>query len=314
MKYDIITVGSAVIDAFVDTGIPEIHKKMCYNVGTKIAVKDLKFATGGGGTNTAVSFSKLGLKTGYAGKLGKDENGKIILNELKKEKVDFLGVLGKEPTGFSVILDSKEHERTILTYRGANDYLEFSELPLKKLNTNWFYFSSMTGEAHETQEKLAEWARKKGKKIAFNPSSYLTRKGASYLKKILSKVYVLILNDEEARDLIPQGDLFLELHKLGPKIVCITYGKNGSKISDGNCIYEIIANKIKVAEKTGAGDAFASGFVSGLIKLNEIAKAAQIGTMNAESVIQIPGAKNGLLNWKKVEEGLRKGKVKVILH
>ena len=42
--YDIITVGSAVVDAFVDTGIPEIHKKMCYDVGTKIAVKNISFS------------------------------------------------------------------------------------------------------------------------------------------------------------------------------------------------------------------------------------------------------------------------------
>src|SRR3989344_2776592 len=131
MKYDIITVGSAVMDVFLDTDVHEHGKEICYTIGAKIKVKDLKFSTGGGGTNTAVAFSKFGLKTGYIGKLGKDENAKVILRELENEKVDFLGVKdakGKEHTGYSVVLDSKEHDRTILTYKGINDKLKFSEL------------------------------------------------------------------------------------------------------------------------------------------------------------------------------------------
>jgi len=109
MKYDVVTMGSAVVDAFLDTDTAETHGKICYPVGSKLLIKCLEFMTGGGGTNTAASFSKMGLKTGYLGKLGSGHNAGIILRELKKMGISFLGMQAKERTGYSVILDSKEH-------------------------------------------------------------------------------------------------------------------------------------------------------------------------------------------------------------
>ncbi|MBS3077578.1 carbohydrate kinase family protein [Candidatus Pacearchaeota archaeon] len=308
MKFDIITFGGAVVDAFVYTNVHEVHKKMCYNVGEKIAINKLQFSTGGGGTNTSVSFSKLGLKTGTIIKIGKDENSQLILNELKKEKVSFLGKQEQGLTDFSVILDSKEHDRTVLTYKEKSNNISLSDVPLKKLKTKWFYFSATDNTSLDTQKALALYASKN--KI-YNPSSYLTKKGVGYIKKILDHVDVLILNNDEAKDLIPEGDLFQGLHSLGPKIVCITYGGEGNKVSDGSRILTSLPRKIKVAERTGAGDAFASAFVTGIIKTNNPEVAIKLGSLNAESVIQIPGAKNGLLTWKEISKQLKENLIKV---
>ncbi len=301
MKYDIISVGSAVMDVFLDTDVHERGKEICYNIGAKIKVKDLRFSTGGGGTNTAVGFSRLGLKVGYLGKLGDDENGEIILKELKKEEVDFLGARGKEHTGYSVILDSKEHDRTILTYKGVNDKLKFSEVKRDVFNTKWLYLSSASGEFLKTQEELVKLAAKKGIKIAYNASLYQIKENKERLKKILKQVDILVLNKEEAEELVGIGkDLLVALKKLGPAIVCITDGKQGVNIFDGEKIYFEKAHKVKVIETTGAGDAFAVGFVVGMIKFNDIEKAAHIGMLNAESVIQHKGAKVGLLTWNEL--------------
>ena len=91
--YDIITIGSASIDLFIKTE-GEIrkhhdHLDICYHLGNKLLVKDLIFSTGGGGTNTAVAFSRLGLRTAFIGVVGADDNGEIILRELEKERVNF---------------------------------------------------------------------------------------------------------------------------------------------------------------------------------------------------------------------------------
>lgn len=313
MKHDIISFGSAVMDAFIETGIPEIHKEMCYRVGTKIVVDDLRFATGGGGTNTAVGFARLGLKTGYLGKLGNDAHADAIIKELKDTKITFLGTRSKtQPTGFSVILDSKQHDRTVLTYRGANDAIKFPEIQLNKIDTSWLYLSSMTGESHLVQEKVALWAQKKGIQIAFNPSSYITRKGVSFLRSLLRATTVLVLNDEEARDLVPTGDLTRGLHALGPSIVCITKGPQGTDVSDKKKKYFAAPNPIKIVERTGAGDAFACGFVSEYLQTKDIQKAITVGSVNAESVIQYIGAKEGLLH-KNVAQKLlaKKNSVKI---
>ncbi|MBU0760290.1 MAG: carbohydrate kinase family protein [Nanoarchaeota archaeon] len=309
--FEIITFGGAVVDAFLETGMPEKNKELCVPLGYKLLVKNIWFATGGGGTNTATAFSRLGLKTGFIGKLGKDANAKLILEELKKEKIDFLGTFGQEPTGYSVILNSEKQNRTILTFKGANETLKFSELQLKKLKTKWFYFSSMPGKTLETQVKLAKFAVKNKIKVAYNPSSYLTKTNPPLLKQLLKFTNVLILNNEEASHLANKNNIFSNLHKLGPEIVCITHGEKGNKVSDGENIFSAFPRKVKVKERTGAGDAFASGFVAGLVKFNNLTKAIEIGSLNAESVIQKPGAKNGLLTWREMSSQLKNNKIKI---
>ena len=138
--YDVITFGSAVMDVFVDTDTAEKGKYMGYKVGSKILIKDLEFDIGGGGTNTAVAFSRLGMKTGYIGKIGDDESGRKILDLLKKEKIKFLGKIKQGAiSGYSLILDSKEDNRTILTYKGINNELGIEEIKLRKIKTEWKY-------------------------------------------------------------------------------------------------------------------------------------------------------------------------------
>src|SRR4030042_2007761 len=136
---DVISIGSNTIDVFVYTDRSQsifIKTKsdeesfICYPVGAKLLINDLHFFTGGGGTNSSVALSRLGLKTAYIGKVGNDINGLRILEELKKEKVDFLGPIchdSRKKTGYSVILDSLEKKRTVLSYKGANNYLDYSE-------------------------------------------------------------------------------------------------------------------------------------------------------------------------------------------
>src|SRR3989338_6065903 len=135
--YDVITVGSSTVDVFARTRFSEIIKiidpkgetdLLAFPSGSKILIDELEFTTGGGGTNTAVALSRLG------------------------HKVAFLGKLGKGNAGYSVILDTLEHDRTILTYKGVNDELRHEDVPYKKLKTKWFYFCSMLEESFHTLE------------------------------------------------------------------------------------------------------------------------------------------------------------------
>ncbi len=295
MKFDIISFGSAVVDVFVNTDISERKNFISYPIGSKILVKDLKFDVGGGGTNTAVAFSRFGLKTGYIGKIGDDNDGEEILSVLKKEKIKFFGKIEKESiSGYSIILDSKEKNRTILTYKGVNDNLSLNEIP--KIKTKWLYLSSMLGKSFETQKKLAQKLKKEGTKIAFNPSSYLIKR--KDLKPVLKLCDVLILNKEEARMLTKDKDSLLGLHKLTGGIVVITDKNKLISCYDGGKKYPLMPNKIKVVERTGAGDAFAAGFVAGQIVGKSIKDSLRLGLRESESVIKYFGAKNNLLKFK----------------
>lgn len=321
--YDVITVGSATLDVFARTKFSELIKiidpkgetdLLALPAGSKILIDELEFTTGGGGTNTAFALSRLGHKVAFVGKLGTGTNSDFIYKNLRKEKIDLMCAYGRGLAGYSVILDTLEHDRTILVYKGINDELRSGEVPFKKLKTKWFYFSAMMNESFRTLERIAEFAEGKGIKIAFNPSAYLAEKGRQHLKHILDRTELLVLNREEACMLVGQdtiGDLLMKLKSLGPKIVVITDGKNELYALEGNEIYRTKPPASKIVDTTGAGDAFASSFLSGIIRKNNIEFAIKLGIVNSQSVITHYGAKNILLTYKEAMKGVKKLKIRI---
>lgn len=321
MDYDVITMGSATIDIFLYTSgelvkieTPKIKETLlAYPLGTKIVVKNSHIMTGGGGTNTAVAFSRMGLKTSFIGKIGDDFYGERVRDELKKEKIDFLGSIGKGMTAFSVVMDSFAHDRTIFTQKGESNNLSLKEINTSKINTHWLYMSSMLDKSFSTSITIAKRVKAIGGKVAYNPSIYITEKGMKFLSPLLRFVDYLILNKEEAVSLLStdENDPYFLLEHLktqGFVGVVITDGANGAYGIDAfSQHYSLKSHKIKVIESTGAGDSFASGFMSGIIKGLDFESAMKIGISNAESVITQIGAKNRLLSFK---EAMKKARLK----
>ena len=263
----------------------------------------MEFFIGGGGTNTAVGFSRLGFRTAYLGKIGNDENGSRILKCLKDESVAFIGATAKKGySGYSVILDSVAEDRTIFAYKGSNDQLAAADIDFKKLNAQWFYFSSMMQKSFETQKRIVAHAAARKIKIAFNPSLYIAALGAHHIARILAHTEILIFNKEEAQALLGDTDsniqnLCMKVAKFGPKIIVITDGRNGAHCynTHEHLFYIVMPAKVKIIETTGAGDAFSVGFVAGIMNDKPTETALKMGMLNAESVIAHRGAKNILL-------------------
>ncbi len=311
-NYDVITFGSGLVDAFVRATFKEKGDIMYFPIGTKILVDNITFSIGGGGVNSAMCFSHLGLKVGFVGKIGSGYNGQIILRELNNSRIDFLGIKSNEHTGYSIILESEKRNRTILTFKAASDNLKFNEINLKQLNTKWFYFTSLGGESFETQKKIAIHAKKNNVKLAYNPSSYHTKNGAKFLEPILKNTEFLSLNKEEAKMLVKQGNLYKGLRKLGPKIISITDGENQGGVYDGKLLYRYIPPKVKVKEATGAGDIFGSSFVTGLIKYGDIERALKVAIAHATTAIsRTDGTANRLSSWDEIEKIINKERFRI---
>ncbi|HZX44108.1 MAG TPA: carbohydrate kinase family protein, partial [Candidatus Nanoarchaeia archaeon] len=171
--FDVITVGSSTIDVFAKTKVSELIKLkggdlLAYPVGSKLLIDNLQFTTGGGATNTAVCLARLKNKVACITKTGSGANSQKVINHLKRENIDcsFIVKDKKGRTGYSIILDSIDHDRTILTFKGSNNDLRFSELSKAKLNTKWFFFCTMMGESFNTLKKLAKYAEDNNIKIA----------------------------------------------------------------------------------------------------------------------------------------------------
>ena len=299
--YDIITIGSATIDVFLKTR-REIrnhgnHRDICYHLGDKILVDNINIATGGGGTNSAVAFSRLGLKTAYLGILGSDIHAQIILEELKKENVSFLGKIKKGNSGYSVILPS-HNDRTILTFKGINDDLELKDIDLNKIMCKWLYISTMMGKSFKTIISIVKHAKKNNINVALNISSYLAERGVKKLSKILKNTDILIINKEESLLLTNKLSIKESLEVLSNYIngiVVVTDGKMPIHAFDGKKLFIKKIISLKPLNTTGAGDAFSAGFVYGIIKGKNIDGALSFGHKEAYSVLMHQGAKTGLL-------------------
>jgi len=300
MRFDIITIGSGTVDVFVHPATPEIekhagHLDVCYHIGEKILVDKLTVDTGGGGTNTAVAFARLGLRTGWLGVLGTDMNAQIVRDALQQEGVQLLGPTVEGMTGYSVIMVGLRKDRAILAYKGVNDRLRTSP----HLSAPWLYCSSMMGDSFHTLVRIVKQAKAKGVKYAFNPSMYIARLGAAKLRPLIDDCDLLVCNREEAAAILGKGasDVRALLRGLQEhaKLVVVTDGAKGAWATNGIDMFTIKPRPIKVVETTGAGDSFAAGVVAGLVLRNDLVFGLQCGMAEAESVIQHIGAKNILL-------------------
>ena len=320
--FDVICVGGVTEDLFLNTKSELISIKtsnsdeelIAYPSGSKILVKNVFRSFGGGSFNAAVSLSRLGLKTGIVACVGSDDVGKRILKHMRAEKIKFLGHTSNSETGFSVILDSINEDRTILSFRGSNEMLSFSRLNKKKIKSKWIYLSSVNGKAIGTSELIARYAVKHNIKLFMNPSTYMAKLGINRLKNIINKLNILDLNKEEAEFIASQGSIennLRWLRTLVKDLVIITDGKNGAFAYDGSYFYRVKSMRSKVVETTGAGDSFASTFLFGFIKTKDIKKSLKLAITNASSVVEYYGAQNRLLSEKELTKRTKKIKTSV---
>ncbi|MBN1941259.1 MAG: carbohydrate kinase family protein [Candidatus Diapherotrites archaeon] len=301
---DVVSIGNATLDVFIHLSREHLKgKKLCLASGSKIEVNKIFFATGGGATNTAVGFARLGLKTGIVAAIGKDDNAKRILHELKKEKVDCSGIvtLKKFKTAYSAILTGFGGDRIILTFGGATTHLEKESRIkwglLKK--AGWFYVSSFHSKP-KILKKIFEFANNNSTLVMWNPGKSELKQGLKLLRPLLKRTTIISLNKIEAEMLTKKSNVkqnLKSLQKIVP-LVIITLGKEGSIAFDGKKFYRQRARKAKVVDSAGCGDAFNSGFLAAIIRGKTVSKALLRGTQNAESVIKHLGAKNNLLRKK----------------
>ena len=318
--FDVITIGSATRDGFFE-GIDFLsvegkcfvaNKGICLPLGSKVRVPEVHFFTGGSATNTAVSFARQGLKTAIVCRVGDDVSGKTIIEEQKKEKIvtQFIQKDCTVPTAYSVIFLTPSGERTILSYKGCAEKLTVKKIPWKKIQTRWLCIGSL-GKEKNILKKIIQFAVSKNIRLAINPGW----NEINWLKdnpKWIDKFEIFICNQEEAAYFtgIPyskEKKVFKKLDDLVKGVVVMTKGKDGVSVSNGKTLWKAkVLKKKRVIDATGAGDAFASAFISTFIRKNKInekiiEEAICTGMANACSVIKHIGTKPGILYKKDIK-------------
>ena len=306
IMFDVISIGAAIVDIFVksDKFITD-NDLLSLKSSSKNEINQSLICSGGGATNSAVSFSRLGLKTVCISLMGDDYLSNYVIDDLKKDSINtnFLIKNKNDKTDFSIVLVAPDGSRSALTNRGLTR-LEEKHFNWDKISkTKWFYITSLEGNL-DLLEKLIGFAKENNIKIALNPGNReLTQK--KKLLPLLKLVDCLFLNKTEAQVLtdidFDDKDFWPTLISYSPKIISVTDGRNGAFVfADGKHYFSPIV-KTKVVDETGAGDAFGSTFISALIYKHHQKDALFLAMKNSASVVSHLGSKTGLLTFKKLE-------------
>jgi sugar/nucleoside kinase (ribokinase family) len=270
-------------------------------LGAKADVNNINFTTGGGATNAAVTFVRQGLRAEFMGTIADDPAGQAVLDDLDKEGVDtsHISYSKKYNTGYSVLLLAPNGERTILTYRGASTHYDIKNFDIAGSNADWLYISSMAGSM-ETLNKLFHQARELGVKVMFNPGKRELAHPAK-LKALLEDVDVLSVNKQEMAQIV-EGEELEELVRHATHYVptvIVSDGPDGVMATDGKTIVRAgMYEDVKVIDRTGAGDAFGSGFLSQWAAGKSLKESIVFASANSTSVVTKIGAKAGILEGK----------------
>lgn len=346
--HKILVLGSATQDIFImyegaETLLLQSRKGprsfLILEAGVKADVQKLFYATGGGATNTAVCFKRLGFDALACFKIGTEPAGEFIAQGLQKENIDLSHIIisPTTETALSFIVPTPEKDYTALCYRGANTHLTLHDIPFESLPTyQYTYITSLSGSSAQLLPKIAKKAKELGILVATNPGTKQITSERSELFEALPFIDILILNAYEARLLMETMlnrtgihnatssldaslppllysfmmykevqlslfDYFKALLSLGPRIVVVTDGIHGVYVGTPHTVYFHPSIITQVSTALGAGDAFGSTFVGSLILGTSLEKALVYGVVNASSVISHLDAKTGLLSLPELE-------------
>lgn len=343
-QFDILSFGSLTLDIFIplsEDGPIDIEKAMDgpdaflkVPLGEKIQVRHSLVQAGGGAANTAVGFSKLGLKPAVFGVIGDQSYRGFMLDELAEHNIstEYLTVAKNQTSSFSIILNSWEGERTVLHRRTVCENFNDQTL-LNAPTTRALYFGHLC--ASNIMETIPTYkAQNPNVFIAWNPGGTQFKLGFDHFKSVFPDIDCLFINREEAEafsgikadihrftdyrpamfgeqvcpyqfyhprhiaDMRPVADKFLQA---GVKKVIITDGRRGAQLFTDDEHYLSLPQEVPVVDTLGAGDSFAVGFVSAALHGHSLKEQMAWGSFNAASVIQKFGAQPGQLKLPEVE-------------
>ena len=262
-------------------------------------------AAGGSTANTISGAAKLGIETGYIGKVGKDEHGKFFEGEMVKTNVKPFMMTTETPTGCAQAIISKDGERTFATYLGAA--LELSPNDLKpELFDGWdiLYVEGYLIFNRPLVDRALEIAKQKGMKVAMDMASFnVVEANREYLNDIVkNSIDIVFANEEESKALTGLDDPQAALHKIAEMcdIAVVKVGAKGAYVQHGDKIVKVDPIPAKVIDTTGAGDMWAAGLMAGLVKNETLEKCAKMGAVLAANIIEVIGAKMDENRWKKI--------------
>ena len=311
-KYNVAAIGNAMLDVLcevpemflkqegISKGVMNLVSKKRSNDILKL-VRPIKETAGGSAANTISTLAKLGLKTGYIGKIADDLKGKVFKKDLIDSsisyKTEFLDKSNSDSTGKCIVLITPDKERTMNTYLGATEYLSDIDIDEELIaHSEWLYLEGYRFDGQESKRafyKANEIAKKNYTKIAItlSDSFCVDRHRSDFINLLNESADLVFCNEDELKSLYQVEDIEAAQKFISDTINCIacTCAERGAYLFNESAIARISTNKVSVIDTTGAGDNFAAGFLYGLSKNFSLEKCATFGNQIAGEVLKVYG-------------------------
>ena len=304
-QWDVLTVGETMV-----VFIPEQKQLLRY-------VDRFKKGIAGAESNVAIGVSKLGHTSCWISKLGCDELGEYVLREIRGEGVYVSEVIRDEnaSTGLMIKQFSEANETSVFYYRRNSaastlnkDNISEEMIQNSKIIHITGVTSALSGSCAEMNLTLAKKAKKNGVLVSFDPNIRLRlwskNEAAETLRPLLDMCDIVEIGLDEAKVLLDTDNINevvrilreKKIHKIAVKL-----GSKGAIVADESSMYEIPPYSVKVIDNIGAGDAFAAGFLCGILEERDLFTCGKMGAMMGAQAVGPLGDIEGLPDRKRLE-------------
>jgi ribokinase len=278
--------------------------------GETLVESDGRFP-GGSAANTIYGLARLGVNTTFIASVGSDDDGRLLLDSFRNVGVDcyYIEIKPEAKTGTTLCFIDKTGQRSIYVEPGANNLLSYADLDIAAINcADLLHVSSFVADGQFNLTLKLVDALAPEVKLSFAPGALYAARGLQALTPLIARSDVLFINHSEMQQLT--GCDYKEgaavCRRLGCRMVVVTLGSGETKdvpanaacyiaAESGDCLVTVPEQaKAEVVDTTGAGDAFAAGFLFGLLKGKSAEVCGRLGGITARFKIANIGARQGL--------------------
>jgi sugar/nucleoside kinase (ribokinase family) len=288
--------------------------------GELVLADQLLLTIGGCAANVAVDLVKLGVSAAVVGRVGDDVFGRIVAEMLAERQVDVsaLQVTPDRDTSQTLIVNVAGQDRRFIHTFGANGAFRAADIPPERVGTcRVLYLGGyLIMDSVLPEELLAVFAaaRRAGVKTVLDvvtpgPGDYLPK-----LEKLLSHVDVFLPNDHEAELILSEKDALRQaesFHQMGARTVVITRGDRGSVLVGEGVRLRAETYRMPFVDGTGGGDAFAAGYIDGMLRGLDAEDCLRNGSAVGASCVRAIGTTTGVFTRAELETFLRENPLRI---
>ncbi len=270
-------------------------------------------------SNVAIGLARLGHSVAWFSRVGEDEFGQLVINAVRGEGVDTTRVIVDPAAPTGLVLKEKREvgPRKVLYYRSgsAASRLAPSDLDADQIGSaRWLHVTGVTmaisSSARATVRAALEMARERDVKVSFDPNMRLrlwTREQArAAMREILPYCDVVLPGLDEAEMLTGESDARRAaeaLRILGAASAVIKLGADGALAVTAHEQVQVPGIRLeRIVDPVGAGDGFAAGFLSGMLRDLGLAESIRWGNIVGGLAMTVTGDTEGLPTRREVEE------------